>query len=157
MRSVLLTLSLFFFAFTSLEASVDRRPACYKDLEKHFFDRTITSNALSFSDVKRGAWTAMIDQLQKISRDEVPQRTWKEGQKMQPNPLDTFYNPDLAGIILGKVLFDVFQYVCKEYNVTSPEVIRIMFAYIEQEQAVKIRKCFQRDTFMPKKDEEVKS
>lgn len=96
----------------------------------------------------------MIDELQRISEREVPKLTWSEGQKMKKNPLDTKYDPNAAGIILGKVLFEVFNRVCRQYNVTSGALIRNMFRYIEQQQAPKIRRCFDRDTFMPTKEDE---
>lgn len=153
MRILFCLFALFFFGAVSLDARVDRRPACYKDLELHFFDREITSNAFSLFQIRQGGWTAMINELQSRSRD-VPQMVWREGQRMQPNPLDTKYRASEAGEILGPVLFRVFHTVCKEYYITSEGVIQGMFKYIEQEQAPKIRKCFGRDTFKRKKDKE---
>lgn len=95
----------------------------------------------------------MINELHKRSA-QVPQLVWKEGQKLQPNPLDTVFRSSEAGVILGRVLFQIFRSVCVDYNVTSEGVIQDMFDYIEQQQASKIRNCFNRDTFMPKKEKE---
>jgi hypothetical protein len=153
MRYLLLALLIAIFSMFSLEARVDRRPACFKELERNFFDRVITTNAFSLYEIKQGGWTAMVNELQRISQTEVPKMTWKEGQRMRKNPLDTVYRQSEAGVILGKVLFDVFNSVCKQYNVTSNAIIRDMFRYIEQQQASKIRRCFDRDTFAPTDDE----
>lgn len=156
MRIALLMLTLCLMCTCDLSARVDVRPPCYKALEKNFFDPTITANAFSLYDVRQGSWRAMVDELQKRSKEDVPNLTWKAGQKMQRNPLDSFYDASAAGEILGRVLFNVFHDVCVQYDVTSEGNIRDMFRYIEQQQASKLRACFDRSTFKPQEDKESK-
>ncbi len=145
---------LFFSFFSLVEGSIDRRPPCYKDLERHFFENTITTNAFSLYSIRQSSWSAMVRLLQQRSQNEVPRLTWKEGQKIQPNPLDTVFKKGPAGEILGRVLFDLFSSVCKDYDITSNVIIKDMFTYIETQQASKIKTCIGRETFAPKNDED---
>ena len=130
-------------------------PRCYKDLEQNFFTTSITETAFSLYNVSQGSWGSIMVSIKNKTKG-IHDRIWAKGRRMRRNPLDNKYEPDPAAELLRNELYDIFHAACRENFVTSDANIRAMFDYIEYRQASRIRACFGRDTFIPKKEDEEK-
>lgn len=143
-----------FVCFLNMSTAVfafDASPRCFKELQLHFFQPAIVSQALSIHRVDQSVWTPIVQLLEEASK-KVPEIIKKRAQGMNPNPLEPIFIPEVAKALLEEALFDVFSGVLISFNNyqdirINGNDIRDMFNYIMEKQASRIDGCI----ILPKK------
>jgi hypothetical protein len=145
-----LALALFIFPLF-MEAKRDVTPKCLRHLEESFSDPQVVTKALSLYDVPETQWIPITGDLAKSGKN-LHEKLWQKGRKKGLNPLDTKYQPEVAALFLKEVFQEEFRQILKKHFVNNSNNIEAMFSYVEKQQAAKIRACFGRNTFEPKKE-----
>ena len=116
-------------------------PACYRDLEEHFFVPEVVARALSLHNVYQSQWNIIVTDLQRRSQ-EVHRIIDARAKHMSPDPLNRPIQPKEAKELLLEVLFEIFVDVMHQRDFTSQADIREMFNYIRRQQSERLKTCF---------------
>lgn len=132
----------FVFKLSAFDAS----PPCYKNLQTHFFQPLIVTEALSLYNINQGAWTPIIQNLNEASK-KIPRIIQEKSNRMNPNPLSPVYLPELAEELLTNTLFEVFVDIITTYNFpqggsVNGQNVDSMFKYLLDKQKNEWDRCF---------------
>lgn len=116
-------------------------PACYRDIEEHFFIPEVVAKALSLHDIYQSQWDIIVQDLQRRSL-EVGGIVDARARRMRPDPLSRPIRPKEAKDLLMEVLFEIFVEVLHQRDFTNQADIREMFNYIRRQQSFRLKTCF---------------
>lgn len=120
--------------------------SCYREIEKDFFRKDYVDEALSLHNVSQSAWTYIHQSLQE-SMKKVPGIVRKRAAKMDPNPFDFPFRPDVASELLRQALFEVFSTTLAPFGITNSSDLKDMFTYIRDKQSKRLIACFGDEAF----------
>lgn len=115
-------------------------PACFEDVQKHFFQSTYVLDALSMHGVPQGQWIPINSDIQSRQLD-IPRLVKEWAGTMHPNPLSPYNKYDAARLLMA-VLYDLFKNVVLTHYVFNESDIRQMFYYIRGKNLDKLKACF---------------
>lgn len=131
-------------------------PECYKELQVDFFRSELVSQTMSLYSLTQSSWQMIVYELQKRSREKVPDIIHYKASRMRPNPLEYPFNPKIASQILFDTLFDLLKEVFRGYNIFqqfNDTDYKGMFNEIKRKQRDRLRKCFGDDYEEPPESE----
>ncbi|MCE5316286.1 MAG: hypothetical protein LLG04_02850 [Parachlamydia sp.] len=132
-------LLMLFFLFTGSLSAQLAVPPCYFQLASTFFPYPLVAQALSMHKVTQDRWGIIANDLQARSA-AIPQLLIARANLMVPNPLQP-YNSLTAGALMRAVLEEVFTQSLMANYFTDPYAIHVMFNYIRDQQAYRVRAC----------------
>jgi hypothetical protein len=134
--------TIIFLAFFILSVEAyDMRPPCYVDLERNFFDAGAVTQAMSMQMVSQGAWQPTVTELMQAQR-ELESIVNQKARRMNPNPFDPVFIPNVAKQLLLSSAWDMFYRVVYYQGFTKPDGIRTMFDYVVSQNYIKLKHCF---------------
>lgn len=116
-------------------------PACYRKMEREFFNPDYVSQALSFHDISQSAWPE-VNRVLKEHSTLIPERTRALARKQHPNPFNVPFDGEEAAKILTQVQLEVLAKTLARFNINSPYVVRQIYDYIKQQQHAQWDTCF---------------
>ena len=122
----------FFLLFlVNLLTAYDDRPACYKDLERNFFQYKITAEALALWNVNQsqGQWEYIIKLIQAKQKD-AEYVIQEKARRFQPNPLQNPFQMEEARDLLRETMYQIFERALLESGFFDTLTIAKMFEYI---------------------------
>lgn len=138
MRNLILLL---LFFVQSLVA-YDDRPACYKELERDFFQYKIVAEALALWNVNQSqAQWEMIVRLVQAKQKDAEYVINEKARHLNPNPLQNPFRSDDARDLLHETMYQIFERGLVESGFFNVVTIRKMFEYIWTHDP-RIKRCF---------------
>lgn len=149
MRNKLLTVLLMGVMDLTMVSSLsayDASPRCYRELQLHFFRPELVQQALSMHHVPQSAWIP-ITQVLTSQSTQVPRYIREKARRMQPNPFDPVFLPEVALGLIEETLFQIFSTTMAPYMnyqavVINQGDIADMFRYIRNKQEKAFLRCF---------------
>ena len=133
-----LVIFLFLLPFTL--AAWDETPACYKALERDFFDVNTTMKSFDLYKVPSMQWHPIWNALHetqigaaKIIKDKA--------NKLHPSPLEHPFNPKQARQLLLDTMFEIFAQTMHDYYIYDDNAIKGMFEFIQTKKAHQLDAC----------------
>jgi len=134
-----------FLFFTSLQATIDVSPSCFRQLQVHFFDdEAAVKQALNMNGIPESSWASVVTELKRREK-EVPAIVKERAVKMRPNPLYRPYDAEAAEAILEAVLYEIFYETVKPYDIKGVANLKQAFGYIKRKRIADWEACFETD------------
>lgn len=122
-------IKILFLIFVLPIGAYDDRPKCYKELERNFFDYTVSAAAFDLWNVPQGLWRSIMSRLNE-HQSEVEEIVKKKSEKYKPNPIQNPFQSDVAKLILKETLYQIFIQALIDSGFSDSEAIDRMFEYI---------------------------
>jgi hypothetical protein len=127
----------FFLFMGALEASP---PACFTQLQNEAFPYEKVVQAFDSANVYQSSWSYLYSQIQ-ATKSQIPNIIRSMANQMNPNPLGTPFQPEIAVELLKRAEYQVFFNVMNASQYNNESDIRQMFEFIFQTHANKIYQC----------------
>lgn len=137
----------FLLIFIASLQAYDKRPQCYIDLERNFFNMGAVIQAMSMQMLPQGQWDPIVRSLTEAQRD-LEGMINDRARNLPRSPFDPVFNPDVAKDLLLSSAFDIFMRVVYYNGFTDTVGIRTMFNYAVS-QDPRINYCFPKKTAQP--------
>lgn len=136
----LILLGIFLPYSNSMAVNPERIP-CVQNLEMHFFQESMVTQALSLYQVPQGLWSPLTLELQAAGRSILTRMELKTAQ-MNPNPIEYPMQKLATAQILKATLYEVFMEVIARYQATDQLTANQIFNYILAAQSANFISCF---------------
>ena len=104
-------------------------PPCLNELEVNFFKKELLGQVFNMYAIPQGVWDPIYSDL--VDRSQtIPYRLEKKALKFTPNPLNYPYNGEEIEPLLREALFEVFNEVLMENDISNEAEIKEMFNMI---------------------------
>lgn len=130
----------FLLIFIVAAHAYDKRPPCYLDLERNFFNMGAVIQAMSMQMVPQGQWDPIVRSLTEAQRS-LEAMVEDRARRLPQNPFDPVFNPDVAKDLLISSAFEIFNRVVYFNGFTDTVGIRTMFNYAISQDA-RLNYCF---------------
>lgn len=112
-------------------AAYDDRPACYKDLERNFFQYKPVAEALALYNVNQsqGQWDGIVKLVQNKAKD-AEYIINEKARRFKPNPLQNPFQSDVARDLLKETMSQIFERALLESGFFDRVTITNMFEFI---------------------------
>ena len=129
------------FFLTCTLGAYDDRPACYKELERNFFQQKTVGEALALWNVNQsqGQW-AMIVKLIQSKQKDAEYVINEKARSFKPNPLQNPFKSDDARDLLKETMYQIFERALLESGFFDTLTIGKMFEYVWMHDP-RIKKC----------------
>jgi hypothetical protein len=122
------------------EIAVADVPACYRDLELNFFRPNLVNETLSMHAISQSNWALINEELRRHTR-RVPEMVRARAKQMNPNPLGSPFDSEIALQLLQQVLLEVFSETLSLFHITNQSKVEEMFQYIREQQIERLTSC----------------
>ena len=130
----------FLLIFIVSAHAFDKRPPCYLDLERNFFNMGAVIQAMSMQMVPQGQWDPIVRSLTEAQR-ALPSIVEDRARRLPRNPFYPEFVPDVAKDLLISSAFEIFNRVVYFNGFTNTVSIRTMFDYAISQDA-RFNYCF---------------
>lgn len=112
-------------------AAYDDRPACYKELERNFFQYKYVAEALALYNVNQsqGQWDGIVKTVQNKAK-EAEYVIKEKARRHTPDPLQHPFQSDVAKDLLRETMFQIFERALLESGFFDQVTIAKMFEFI---------------------------
>ena len=115
-------------------------PPCLNEFEVNFFKKELLGQLFNMHAIPQGVWDLIYSDL--VDRSQtVPYRVEKKALKFTPNPLNDPFNGEEVEPLLREALFEVFNEVLMENNISNEAEIKEMFNAIYSQHEATVRNC----------------
>lgn len=140
----------FLLIFIASLHGYDKRPSCYIDLERNFFNMGAVIQAMSMQMVPQGQWDPIVRSLSEAERS-LEAMIEDKARRLPKNPFDPEFDPEIAKELLLSSAFDIFSRVVYFNGFTDTVGIRTMFNYAIS-QDPRLTACFPKKTPQPQRN-----
>lgn len=115
-------------------------PACFRDLERHFFEEKVAFESFELFQVYQSTWVPLWTELKK-NAESAPAIITERAKQLKPNPLEYPFHADKAKEILIAVQREIFVKSVNSFRIWDERSINGMFAFVLERNEKRLKQC----------------